>query len=149
MWQEIAHPRAAVAVLGKRPLGRQQVEAVAGVHESKPLAGGEALGNPLAAVGRQLRLVVEEVELRGAAGHKQKDHPLGFRRKVRRPRGERFGAGLSLVAAAKQGAERHRPYPHTAVGEEVPAGVGLKRRGPGSLGSGMVSIVHGGAPREW
>ena len=58
--------------------------------EREPLAFQQLRRASLAVVLDQLRLVVEQIELRRRADHVQVDHVLGLRRKVRRPGGERI-----------------------------------------------------------
>ncbi len=49
------------------------------VHERESAALDERVGDRLAAIFLKLRLVVEELELAGTAGHEQIDHALGPR----------------------------------------------------------------------
>ncbi len=63
------------------------------VHEGEPLAGDERLGDRLAVIFLELRLVVEQLELAGAAGHEQVDDALRLRREVAGPARQRVGIG--------------------------------------------------------
>jgi hypothetical protein len=67
--------------------------------ESETLALDEAVGDGLSVVFLELRFVVEEVNLRRAAGHVQIDHALGFCRKVEAVIGgcQRVYLGLEMV----------------------------------------------------
>ena len=57
-----------------------------GLGEQRPLAFIES---PVLRIINELRLVIERVNVRGAAGQIDKDHALGFAREVRRFRSER------------------------------------------------------------
>ena len=58
--------------------------------EREPLALEEFLRARLAVALRELRLVIEQLQLRRAAGHVQENDLLGPGRKMRRPIGERI-----------------------------------------------------------
>ena len=77
MRQHVAAPQTRLATLTERPLGTEQGS---GLHVAAALF--ERCGLTVATV--QLRLVVEEVHLRGPSVHEEKNAGLGLRRKVGR-----------------------------------------------------------------
>ena len=68
------------------------------IHECESTALDERVRNRLTAVLLKLRLVVEELELAGAAGHEQVNHALGPGRMMARPRRERIATAQSPTA---------------------------------------------------
>ena len=77
--QQFADPRAALAMLLEL-IGRanhRQARLVA-THAGEPLALPHAVGQFLAVVLVQQRLVIEQINLRRRAGLKEEDHPFGF-----------------------------------------------------------------------
>ena len=102
--QQVRDPGAALAVLLEFPLGAQQLRRLLGerVHEGEALARHQRIGNRLAVVFLELRLVVEQFELAGPAGHEQVDDVLRLRRKV-------GGLGsIGLLDAAGAASSRRR-----------------------------------------
>ena len=94
-----------------------------GVHEGEALALEELVGAGLAVQAVELGLVVEQLQLAGAAGHEQVDDALGLRLEVRllrreRPLGEveRRGGAVRVVPKAGQ---RQRAEAEAALAEEV------------------------------
>ena len=82
--------------------------------ESEALALGNDLGRDLLAVVLlQLRLVIEQVELRRRAGHEQIDDVLGLWREVRRPDGRMVPSrpGLREKPLVQQRRQRQAPIP--------------------------------------
>ena len=74
--QQLGELGAALAVPGELELGPKQLRAR--IDERRPIAL-EQLGRRQRAVELgQLRLVVEQFEMAGRAGHEQEDHPLGL-----------------------------------------------------------------------
>ncbi len=69
----------------------------------------------------ELRLVIEQLQLRRRTGHVQVDHSLGLRRDHRRLGSQRADGGRSVTAiAADQLLQRDRAQAQTAVAKEVP-----------------------------
>ena len=100
-----------------------------------PDAVRDLVGNGLAALFRQPRLVVEHVELGRAARHPHEDHPLGAGLKMRNLWRQGAGGGRSLLGA--HGGQRH--------GAETASG-GLQE-----TAARQVSVrweVHGDHPRK-
>lgn len=125
MGQQVADRRPAVAVLLETPLRRQQIVAVAAIHEGKSLAFGEARRNGLAVQLRELRLVLEHLELRGAARHEQKNHAFGRWSEVGRLGGERVAEPKRRSGCAASGHQRsqcQRSDADAAAAEEMAAG---------------------------
>ena len=77
--KQIAHPGAAAAVWLEPP-PRLDEEALEGPRLVEPTRGGDRL----AMVGKELRLEVEGVDVRHAAGGIEEDHPVGGGGEVRR-----------------------------------------------------------------
>src|SRR5713101_8225992 len=96
--KEIADPSAALAVLLELPWRLEQIEGLA----RDDLGALE--GQRPAVVAREKRLIVEGVDLRRAAVHKEEDHTFGARGEVRRLDGEgirrlsRCDGGMRLFA---------------------------------------------------
>jgi hypothetical protein len=123
--QQIAHPRAGLAVT-RKPEGRFRDRQHRLSHRlGHPLALADRVGNLRALVLREPRLVVERLELRGTAGLVEKDDALRRRREVRqtdqsaRLRIASFGGGHQL--RAEQRGERANPDTLGAGAEELPA----------------------------
>ena len=76
----------------------------------------------------ELRLVVEELQLAGAAGHEEVDDALGLGAVVRRLRRERVGGRRGLVRR-EQRRQGDRAEAHAAVAEEVAAGAAEEAEG--------------------
>ena len=89
--EHIAHPCSALAVLLELLVMAEEVHAVARAHEGEALAFDEAGGDGLAVEFVELGLVVEELQLAGAAGHEEVDDALGLGLMVRRLGCERVG----------------------------------------------------------
>ena len=98
--QQAGKPRAALPVLGE--LVRRAEQLRVALDEREPLALEELVRAGLAVALHQLRLVVEQLQLRRAAGHVQVDDLLGLGRKMRRPVRQRI-------------AERVRPTAHAPL----------------------------------
>ena len=82
--------------------------------------GGRQLAVPL----RQLRLVVEQLQMARRSGHEKINHPLRLRREMRPLRGERIHAhvraGAKKFSPAHQRTQRDCPQPDAAILEEPP-----------------------------
>ena len=81
--QDITDPCTTVAMLSELSTSSQEIGSMAAVHERKPFAFQKTLRHRFAAQLIQHGLVIEHIQLRGPARHKQKDHPL-------RPRWKRW-----------------------------------------------------------
>ena len=106
------------------------------VHEGEPLPLDERLGDRLAVVLLELRLVVEQLELARAAGHEQVDDALRLRREVARPRRQRVRRAARRGAAAAASARRpaSERQGHRAEADAAPS----RRSGGGSGSSSRV-----------
>ncbi len=84
--------------------------------KGKTFAREERLGGGLAVVFSQDGFFIEEIELRGSAGHVEKDHPF-------RPRchGVKGGGGIGETLALEERPERKRTDPDSGAGEEAAA----------------------------
>jgi hypothetical protein len=82
MRQQLAQLHARLPVA--RKLSRAAQQRLVPFEKREPLARHQRLRRLLPAQFAQLRLVVEEVELRRTARHEQVNHPLRFRRELRR-----------------------------------------------------------------
>ena len=118
--QQLADPRAALAVLGEL-VGRAE-ELGRALDEGEPLALEDFLGAGRAVELVELGLVVEQVVLRRRAGHVQVDDPLGLGRQQRRPWGEGVVGGDAAdgrrqpaARAASRAATRGRSTPRPAL----------------------------------
>jgi hypothetical protein len=116
--QHVADPGAAGAVLLELLVVTEEVHAVARAHEREPLAFDEAGRDGLAVEFVELRLVVEKLQLAGAAGHEQVDDALGFGLVMRRLGRERIGRRSGLILREQRG-KGDRPEADTAIAEEV------------------------------
>ncbi len=108
--KQLGDPLAALAVLAELPGRAQQLRAVQPA-DRRGLAG----------VGRQLRLVVERVDVRRRPVHAQEDHPLRPGREVRRPGRQR----RALAGAIGGRGERRQPGEGDVA---EPGGDGLQER---------------------
>ena len=111
--KQLRDPRARLAVPGELADRPQQLGLLLGedIHEREPPPLDERVRDRLAAVLLKLGLVVEQLELAGAAGHEQVDDALGPRGKMARPGRQGIGAaGRWLVARGRGGSRsaRHR-----------------------------------------
>ena len=107
--EQVAHPRARLAVLAELPRAGEQVAGLGELHARL----GER--QRLARVAREQRLVVERVDLRRPAVHEAEDHPLGAWLEVRR--GEHAAVGLRELR--QQARERDRAKARAKAGERV------------------------------
>ena len=91
LWHQLGHPQAALAMLLKLPRRAEQGGAA------------QATKSPrLAIILRELWLVVEHVDMRGGAAHRQEDDALGARWEMRLLWGQRPGSEAgSLVLGAR------------------------------------------------
>jgi hypothetical protein len=131
MWHTFRQRLAAFAVLGEFSVGPQQLRIT--LDKRKPLVGDERLRDHLPIQFLQLRLRLKHLKLARPASHEQKNHALGPRRKVSRPRSERIGCravgnalcgvpfGRSRIVNIQQRSQRHRPNAHTTLLEKMPA----------------------------
>jgi hypothetical protein len=117
MGEQVRKLRAALAVTCKGMRRAQQFRR--SFDEREPLALDDVLRNRLAVVLIELRLVIEQVELRGRAGHEEEDNLFGFRREVRRPYRHGIGRRLRKQAAVEQRAQRQRTDAEAGLLEEV------------------------------
>ena len=133
-WLEISWPEAPYfwkAADGPRALSTAPCKL-----QAKLLPHGERLGKGLAVQPLEGRLVVEGLELRGAAGHAQVNDPFGLDRKVRRvghgrvPAPHRPSAVLGREQARiEQTGKRHAPQAVGRAAEEGTAVDALLVRG--------------------
>ena len=86
-------------------------------HAGEPLAHADRIRQIRAAQRLQLRLVVEQIELRGRAVLEQIDDALGFRREMRQA-GQSVGR---LASSASSDASAAMPMPVLRQAEEMPA----------------------------
>ena len=119
------------------------------------LAFGERLGHRLAVHFGELRLVVEQFQMRGAAGHAQEDHSLGFLGKMQRIHGAAIGCLPAFAARGRGGAKqtvvaagrraRRSPGP-TMRGPEKSAGrvAHFEYQSPSLLASTILKPHHAG-----
>ena len=83
--QQFADPRAALAVLLELELARRDRERLLRRgHAGEPLPLADRIGQLLREEILQLRLVIEQIDLRRAAGLEEIDDALGFGSEVRR-----------------------------------------------------------------
>ena len=135
--QQLRKLGAALAVLGELELRAEQLRVR--IDERGPVAL-EQLGRRQRAVELgELRLVVEQLQVAGRAGHEQEDDVLRARRKVRLLRRERIGGRRAAPCAAGQLAERDRPQADAAFLEEPAPRERLRR----DVAVEMVLAVHG------
>ena len=71
-------------------------------NKGEALAFNDIFRDRLAVVLDQRRLVIEHIKLRRRAGHEEIDNALGFRREVRRFRGDGIHGGLTKQAVVQQ-----------------------------------------------
>jgi hypothetical protein len=132
--EQFRDPSPRLAVLRElKPGGHDRKRGLARSHSGDPLAfahrGRQFFPLPL----DELGLVVEQVELRGAAVHEEVDDPPGARREMRRPQraaGGRRGARGHAVRGTRrrrvcarrpdQRGQRCRANSHRTAAEEVP-----------------------------
>ena len=98
--QQFGHFDARLAVFGE--LVRRAEHLRHALDEREPLLLEERFGAGLAVQLLQLRLVVEQFELRRRAGHVQVDDVLGLGGEVRRLGGERIDRPFAPIARAEQ-----------------------------------------------
>ncbi len=124
--QQIAEPRARLPMLGEfedRPGQRQR--RLLGRHAGEPLTGADEVGQLLAVLFVQQRLVVEQILLRRPAGLKQIDHSLDARREMQLPEhaaaGRGRGAGRAGQRTVEQRAQRQTTQPRSRGTKEMAA----------------------------
>ena len=130
--QQLADPGAALAVLGELEHRRDARERLLPRrHAGDPLAHADRGGQLLAVVLRELRLVVEQVDVRRPARHEQVDHALGLRARSAAPAARRAwpADAIDASSAAKQAARIQAasaraavPMPGGGPAEELAAG---------------------------
>ena len=103
-------------------------------HAGEPLAHADRVGQLRAAHARQVRLVVEQVELRGRAVLEQVDDALGFGRESAAGPAGRLG-GLRSPRTSSD-ASAAMPMPRARPAEEVAA-----RQRPVALGRSVIALV--------
>ena len=108
--EQVAHPRAALAVLAEVPLGAHHAALVA---VAAAALGLHLDGLPVVLV--ELGLVVEGVHVARAAVHEQEDHALGLARELRRLRHQRVRHGR--LAVERHGLLRQEAVLHQHAGE--------------------------------
>ena len=114
--EQFAEPGAAVAVLSELEWrANQRNRTLVTRHAGEPLAATNGVGQLLAALLDQQRLVVIEVELRRSTRLKQVDHPLGLRREMK---STQHAAGGSR--SPKHVGQRHAAEPHAKRIKQVP-----------------------------
>ena len=123
----VGHPEAAFAVLLEGAGGAHQFGHAGG--EGEGASGEEGVGAGLVVVFLKGGFVVEDVEVRRAAGHGEVDDALGFGGVVGEPGG--LGIGLGVEGVQGNGAEGEM----TGAVEELTAG--------GQLEAFLVDGVHG------
>ena len=100
--QQLADPGAGLAVLGELEQRRGDGQRLLpGGHPGDPLAHADGAGRSWPKCSCELRLVVEQVDVRRPAGHEQVDDPLGLRGEVQlrqRRRGRRRSSAAGSVA---------------------------------------------------
>ena len=112
----VGEPDARLAVLGELPPRAQQLGRAGG--EGEALALGELVGARLAVALDQLRLVVEQIEVRRRAGQVDVDHPLGLGGEVRLLGGQAGCPAAQRAAVAGRWLSRAaRPWPCRAQAE--------------------------------
>ena len=123
--QDLGHPGARLAMLLEGVGRRRHGEALlAGGHAGDALTVADRRGEVLVEAVRELRLVVEGLELRGRADHREVDAALGFGGEVDSRRQTRGGCarGESAAdAAGEQRAEGDAAQAHRVLAEELPA----------------------------
>src|SRR5206468_4086928 len=100
-----------------------------------------------AVVGLELRLVVEGIDMAGAALHAQEDDPLGLRREVGRLRAERVGlrvGGLRGLLVC-EGREREVAEPGRGGLEQL----ATREHGKAPCVYGFGSLTDGTGTRRW
>src|SRR5690606_13989408 len=124
--QRLRKPRSRLPVLRKLQL--RSVEPGLLLDERVVDILDQLLRHALAVVLRQLRLVVEELQLRRCARLKEIDHSLRLRRKMRLLRRKRRNglrrlpsAALSEELVVEKRSQRDRAEPDAAVAEEMAA----------------------------
>jgi hypothetical protein len=140
---QVGNPGAALPVASEGPSRAEQLGAVAGRHERKAFPGDERVGHGLTVEFVEARLVVEEVQLAGAARHEEIDHRLRPGRKVRglrRGRIRGLGGSGGPGRLVEQGGERDIAEPDGAATEKVAAGQRMKVCG--SVGREGIELAH-------
>ena len=122
--QQLAQLGAALAV--PRELAARAQQLGVALDEGEPLALDERLRERLAVELLQLRLVVEQLELAGPAGHEQVDDALGLGREMRRPRAradlaDRADRSPRRASSASSDASAIEPSPTPQLAEEMAA----------------------------
>jgi hypothetical protein len=128
--EQLAHPRASLAVLGELEHGgRDRQPRLAAGHRGDALAAADGVGQVLVEVRFELRLVIPHVDLRRPAVHVQVDEPLGLGRVVRQAGEHGMNAratrlGRRTEGIARHGRERDGTGAQAGGAEELAAGVG-------------------------
>ena len=131
--QRLAQPSAGLAVAGELERTRGAGERfLAGGHRGLALGRVNGFGHLLPETLGQVRLVVEEIHLRRAAGLEQINHPLGLGRKVRQA-----GQAADLVAPGRPGIEQ-RPKRDPAQAQRA----ALEEGAPGLLHVEFGQRIH-------
>ncbi len=93
--QQVAHPRSGLSIALKGPMrGRDGEMRLSRGHAGQLLVAAHGVRHVLVVRASEIRLVVEQIDLRRAARHEQIDRPFRLRSKVRQ---------LQLLAASKAG----------------------------------------------
>src|SRR5579864_2582663 len=104
--------------MARKTVGRAQQQWSA-LDESESFAFHQVGRNRLPVVLVQLRLVVEQIQLRRRAGHEQVNHALGLWREMRLLGGQRISLS-SQRPGVEQRAQRQRSNAEAALAEKVP-----------------------------
>ena len=128
------HPHAALAALLEAELRRRDREPrLAAGHRRQPLALADAVGQILVVPLLHLRLVIEQVHLRGTADHVQVDDALRLRRKV----------GGHLAGSGERAPAEGLAQQRTQCGVTEDIATPRKKPAPGFKGLPIVQGVHG------
>ena len=142
--QQLADPRAALAVLRElEDRAGERNRRLVGRHAGQPLAAADRVGQLLAVLLVEQRLVVEQVLLRRPAALEQIDDPLRLRREVR-------PAGPPPVAAAvRPRAAAVLPAQGRPVRGSTPTGSGGAVTESGSMGWSLLMVAGPFAGDSW
>ena len=121
--QELAHPRAASAVLRELEVAGLDRQLLASGHGGEPLAHADGIGKLLTAELLQHRLVIEEIVLGGSAGLCEVNDALRSWREVR-SWGRGVVGSLGLGGVADEGGEGGEPDAGTQAAKQLPSGKG-------------------------
>ena len=118
--EQFRHPSAAVAVLLEcERRANERNRALVARHAGEPLAAAHAVGQLLAGLFNEIRLVVEQIELRRPARLKKIDHPLRLRREVE-PAEHAAGSFSRRRRAAEHLSQRDAAEPHAERSKQLP-----------------------------